>query len=164
LLPVSSNSSCLALQAQRQGLEIPVITCYNRSVGEILLIAPDWQFRALVRAQLIEEGYAVKALPSLEVALADLACGSARPRLAILDVSGLAIDAGALTDLWRLTGEASFILCGGILSRAALDRENLPPKAQVLLRPLRVGDLVKEVRKVLAWAEDETAAGRGPSE
>ena len=39
---------------------------------EIFLIAADWQFRALVRAQLLEEGFEVRSWPSLKAALQDL--------------------------------------------------------------------------------------------
>jgi len=122
-------------------------------VGEILLIAADWQLRALVRAQLLEEGYSVNALPSLEIALATLIRGGEQPRLTILDMQGIEIQARALSDLWRLTGEAPLILCGGVFSRAELSQDGIPP-AQVLLRPFCVGDLVEQVRKVLGCPGD----------
>jgi DNA-binding response OmpR family regulator len=118
-------------------------------VGEILLIAADWQFRALVRAQLLEEGYELRALPSVESALSSLVRGDEPPRLIILDMKAVNVEAGVLWDLWRLSGEAPLVLCGGALDRAMLGRENLPP-ARVLLRPFRVGDLVDEVRRM--WA------------
>ncbi len=136
-----------------QGLEILPGTCYNRGVGEILLIAADWHFRALVRAQLLDEGYAVRAWPSVEIALAYLVRGGEQPRLTILDAQGIDVDAQALSDLWRLIGGASLILCGGMLDRKTLSQEDLPPM-KVLLRPFRIGDLVEQVRKVLPWPGD----------
>lgn len=123
-------------------------------MGEILLIAADWQLRALVRAQLLEEGFDVRALPSLEIALARLLRSGGQPWLAIVDVQGLQVEARQLSDLWRLTGHAPLILCGGALGREALAQEGLPP-AEVLLRPFRVGDLVAQVRKVLACPEGD---------
>ena len=117
-------------------------------MAEILLIAADRHLRALVRAQLLDEGYAVRALPSLGIAMAYLARSGEQPRLTILDMQGLDIEAQALSDLWRLSGEAPLILCGGMLSRTALSQRGLPPTARVLLRPFRVGDLVEEVKKV----------------
>jgi DNA-binding response OmpR family regulator len=132
-------------------------------VGEILLIASDWRFRALVRAQLLDEGYAVRTLPSLEIALAYLMRGGKQPRLTILDAQGNEIEAQVLPGLWRVAREAPLVLCGGMLSRAALDQEGLPPTAQVLLRPFRVGDLVEEVQRVLACSGDETAAEKASS-
>jgi DNA-binding response OmpR family regulator len=122
-------------------------------VGEILLIAADWRLRALVRAQLLEEGYAVNALPSLELALATLIRGGEQPGLTILDMQGIEIQVRALSELWRLTGEAPLFLCGGAFGRAELSQEGMPP-AQVLLRPFRVGDLVEQVRKVLGCPGD----------
>jgi len=117
-------------------------------VGEILLIAADWQLRALVRAQLLEEGYQVRALPSLNVALASLLRGAEPPCLTIVDMQGCRIEPCALADLWRLAGQAPLIVCGGAASQATLARKDLPP-VQVLLRPFRVGDLVGQVRRAL---------------
>jgi DNA-binding response OmpR family regulator len=117
-------------------------------VAEILLIAADWQFRTLVRAQLLEEGLSVRSLPSLEVALADLLRGGEQPQLTILDVEEPHTEVRQLRDLWQLTNQAPLLLCGGILNRALLERDDLPP-AQVLLRPFRVGDIVERARELL---------------
>jgi DNA-binding response OmpR family regulator len=123
-------------------------------VGEILLIAADWQLRALVRAQLLEEGYAVRALPSLEIALAHLLRSGGQPRLTIVDTQGLQVEARQLAELRRLTGQTPLILCGGVSGGGALAQEGLSP-TEVLLRPFRVGDLVAQVRKVLACPEGD---------
>jgi DNA-binding response OmpR family regulator len=137
-------------------------------VGEILLIAADWQFRALVHAQLLEEGFQVRPVPSLEAALQDLILSGEQPRLTILDTKDLDLEAGAIADLLRLTGGASLVLCGDALSRSALRRAVLNRltldtapvgrSARVLLRPFRVGDLVREVRRLWACLEGEAAA------
>jgi DNA-binding response OmpR family regulator len=127
-------------------------------VDEILLIAADWQLRALVRAQLVEEGYEVMALPSLQIGLAHLVRCDGPPCLAIVDTRGAQVQAEQLTDLWRLSGEAPLILCGDAWSRGALTREGLPP-AEVLLRPFRVGNLVDQVRRLLACSGDDTPSG-----
>lgn len=127
-------------------------------MGKIWLIAADWQFRALVRAQLLEEGFKVRAVPSLEIALAYLIRGEEGPCLIILDLQGQDVEAPTVSDLWRLTGEAPLLLCGGALDRAALDQGSLPP-ARVLLRPFRLRDLVKEVRRMRSWP-----AGDAPAE
>ena len=127
-------------------------------MGEILLIAVDWQFRALVRAQLLEEGFEVRALPTLETALAYLARSGEQPDLTILDTQDVEIEGRALQDLWRLTGEVPYLLCGSALSQVPSSQEGMPP-ARLLLRPFRVGDVVQEVRRMLAcleigaWAE-----------
>ncbi len=137
------------LEDKRKGLEIPAGTWYNRSVGEILLIAADWQLRALVRAQLLEEGLEVRAWPSLEPALADLIRSGGQPRLSIVELQGSEGEGRLLADLWRLAGGAPLILCSGAIGRATLRQEGLPPVEAVLLRPFRVRDLVKQVRKVV---------------
>jgi hypothetical protein len=140
-------------------------------VGKIFLIAADWQCRALVRAQLLEEGFKVRPWPSLQAALQDLATSGEQAHLTILDTKDLDLETGATADLLRLMGETPLILCGDALSRssldklvarrATLDREGLPP-VSVLLRPFRVGDLMEAVRRVWACAEGnaETAASR----
>jgi DNA-binding response OmpR family regulator len=125
-------------------------------VGEILLIAADWQFRALVRAQLLEEGFSVEATRSLASALAHLAYSCQKPGLTILDVGSSSVEASSLQDLWQRTSQAPLILCAGAWSRNELTREGLPP-AQVLLRPFCVGDLVAQVRKVLACPADDVS-------
>lgn len=132
-------------------------------MGEILLIATDWQFRALVRAQLLEEGRQVRALPSLEIALAYLIRSGERPQLIIVDVQGMEREGQLLSNMCRLTSNVPLILCGGALSRSALERAVLHrvrlsqeelPSVRVLLRPFRVGDLMAEVRRFEAWPKD----------
>jgi hypothetical protein len=112
--------------------------------------------RALVRAQLLEEGYSVRALPSLEMAVAYLLRSEERPRLAIIEAEGIQAEARQVTELWLLTGQAPLILCVGALGRELLE-EDLPP-ARLLQRPFRVGDVVKEVRRVLECSESKPAA------
>lgn len=115
-------------------------------MGEILLIAADWRLRALVRAQLLEEGFEVRALPALEVALSHLSGGGERPGLIILDTQGVEFDAQAVSELWQLSAQAPLILCEGAWSRVDVCQEALTD-ARVLRRPFCVGDLVEEVRR-----------------
>jgi len=116
---------------------------------DVLLIAADWQFRRLVYAQLLEEGYSVLALPALETALAYLLRGGEPSRLTVLDLKGQEVTGQQLEDLAQLTGRAHLILCGGVMDRAMMTQAGLPP-ARVLVRPLTVADLVHEVRRVLS--------------
>jgi DNA-binding response OmpR family regulator len=125
-------------------------------VGEILLIAADWRLRALVRAQLLEEGFEVRALPALEVALAHLTGGGARPGLILLDTQGAAFDAQAVSALRQVSGQAPLILCGGAWSQVEAWQEGLTA-ARVLRRPFRVGDLVEEVRRNWGWVKDDVS-------
>ncbi|MFN2291923.1 MAG: hypothetical protein ACK2UC_12090 [Anaerolineae bacterium] len=121
-------------------------------MGVILLIAADWQFRALVRAQLLEEGYEVQAFPDLEVALFHLERGGSRPRLAIVDSQGQRIEPDAVSRLWELMDQGPLLLCAGLLDRGILDRAGMPP-ARLLVRPFCVGDVVTEVQRMGIWPQ-----------
>lgn len=136
-------------------------------MGKIFLIAADWQFRALVCAQLLGEGFEVRPWSSFQAALQDLIISGQRARLTILDIKDLDFEAGATGDFLRLMEDTPLILCGDALSqsslstlltsRAKVDQEG-PPPDRVLLRPFRVGDLVEEVRRVWACLEGEAKA------
>lgn len=126
-------------------------------MGEILLIAADWQFRALVRSELLEEGYRVTALPSLGYAVAFLRRTRERPQVIVLDARGMEVGAGALPELSSLTGESAIVFCDSRASRSVSAQEDAEP-AVVLLRPFTVGEVVEEVRKLIPWPEQ---AGRG---
>jgi DNA-binding response OmpR family regulator len=117
-------------------------------VDRILLIAADWHFRALVRAQLLEEGYEVTAFVCPETALVHLLRGGEPPHAIVVDVCELDGAAGPLADLGRVTGYVSLILCGGALDQADLTWQNWPPSS-VLRRPFRVRDVIEAVYNVL---------------
>ena len=137
-------------------------------MGKIFLIAADWQFRALVRAQLLEEGFEVRPWPSSKAALQDLIISGERARLTILDTKDLDFEAGATGDFLRLMGDTPLVFCGDALSQSSLSTlltsrakvgQEGPPPDRVLLRPFRVGDLVEEVQRVWACLEGEAKAG-----
>ena len=112
---------------------------------------------ALGSAQLLEQGYRVRALASAEDATAYLIRSGQQPRLTILDERGLPSDARQLSDLWQLTGHMPLVLCRGARRRGALTQGD-QSLARVLLRPFRVGDLVDRVRRVLACPEGDSTA------
>lgn len=56
-------------------------------VSQILIAGKDWQSRALLRAQLLEEGFEVEALEAIPEALAALGAGTNLPGLLIADIS-----------------------------------------------------------------------------
>jgi DNA-binding response OmpR family regulator len=133
-------------------------------VDAILLIAADWRFRTLIRAQLLEEGFEVSAWPSLEYALAHLLRGGEPPQLIILDVEGIEINARVVADVWQLASQAPLVVCAGAYSQAQLGQDGFPP-AQVLLRPFRVEDVVQQVWNVLGRSErEQTARGEDAAE
>jgi len=116
------------------------------------LIAADWQFRALIRAQLLEEGYEVQAFPALGVALFHLQNTGLQPALTIVDTHGLGVEPDALSRLLEATGQAPLLLCGGLLDRGLPGQEGMPP-AHLLVRPFRVGDVVAEVERLGIWPQ-----------
>jgi DNA-binding response OmpR family regulator len=123
-------------------------------VDEILLIAADWQFRALLRAQLLEEGFEVRSWPSLDYALAYLVRGGEPPQAIVLDAESVEVESRKVSDLWRSAGRVPLLLCAGASSRVELDRQELPP-ATVLTRPFRIRDIVRAVQRAASHARLE---------
>ena len=113
---------------------------------DVLLVAADWQSRTLVLAELQEAGYSVTAAPTLRHAYRALLGRRVHPKLIVLDVSGDE-DATppAVENLLALAPGSPMILLVGALDLAAWhvlqDRV-----AELLRRPLRVGDVVETVR------------------
>ena len=119
---------------------------------DILLVAADWQSRALLLAELQEAGYSVIAAPGLRHAYRALLGGKARPRLILLDASG---DEDAIPAYVEALGELApgallIVLVG------AYDLATWQPlrdhAAEVLRRPLTVGEAVEAVRRGLGRA------------
>jgi len=115
---------------------------------QILLAAADWQFRALVRAQLIEEGYEVTAVPGIEHALFLLIRRRIRPDLVIVDTVGQSVTPEHLADLRRLLDDTPALICTGVYQRGAFDFTALG-FPHILVRPFRVGEVVRAVRQVI---------------
>lgn len=126
-------------------------------MGEIVLIAADWQFRTLVRAQLLEQGYVVRALASVEDALKELIQNEIVVGLILVDRHGTPLRAQALSDLWRLAGRPAVILCAEAWGPEDRWEDGLPP-AQLVRRPLRVGDLVAQVRRAVGCPEGSSSS------
>ena len=122
---------------------------------ELLLVAADGRTRALLLAELQEAGYNVVALPSLEVALAALATGRVDPALVVLDVQGdPRADRRGIGQLLNfLEEDIPLVLVVGAYDVQAL--APLRPRAAVWLsRPLRVGDVVAAVRRILGDTDE----------
>src|SRR5271157_2543024 len=73
---------------------------YTVCVAQVLLSGKDWQARALLRAQLIEEGVSVEAYETVDEALAHLEWCFPLPALLIADIS---TSDGPTTDVEHLT-------------------------------------------------------------
>lgn len=120
-------------------------------MAEILLISHEWQTRALVKAQLEEEGHQVTGVALLAEAVGRLTQGQASFGLVILDTLGQPCDEGSLARLREAAASASIIVLTGPYDLAqgdfgALDFQHM------LVRPFFIGDLVRLVAQVFGNA------------
>ena len=117
----------------------------------ILLIATDWRERAFILAALEEQGYDVRALPGIVVAIGFLVRRPhVRPILVILDPSeDVDVTERTLADLRTLTEGAPWIVITPV-TRALVGESFLSEVgATQLPRPVRVGDLITRVEELL---------------
>jgi hypothetical protein len=111
----------------------------QESPPDIVLFAVEWQPRALIRAQLLEDGLTVVATDTWPMMRRHLRPGS-KPRLAIVDLSGLPNPEGVLNDL-RLLMKPDRVLvltAIGTVETDTIERLGF----QVLTRPIAIKDIV----------------------
>lgn len=113
---------------------------------EVVLLGVEWQPRALIRAQLIEDGFdvlATDAWPMMRHLVR-----SRKPRLAIIDLQGLAEPRTVLDDLGALMTPARVLVltAAGTLAPAEIERAGF----RVLQRPIAIGDVVKAAAEATA--------------
>ena len=115
-------------------------------MARLVLVAKNWKTRALLRAQLLEEGMQVEAHESLEDTLQDLAVSL--PALLVADLTA-SNDAGA--DMHRLASWASRVptwIIASCSSRVAADLEGRGFE-RIFYRPVDVGELVGFIKQRL---------------
>jgi len=117
------------------------------SPPDIVLLATEWQPRALLRAQLIEEGFEVVATDTWTAARRSLRPGS-KPLLVIVDLLGLAEPDRVLGDL-RVLMKSERVL---VLAAAGtvLPDAIAPLGFHVIRRPVQIGDIAGEVTRIVA--------------
>ena len=118
-------------------------------VTQVLLAGKDWQARALLRAQLIEEGVSVEAYETVAEALAQLELRSVLPALLIADITAsdhpsaeverLANWAGRIP-VWVIASHSSSVKCG-------LEGHGFE---MLLIRPVDLGKLVRQIQQRLS--------------
>ena len=113
---------------------------------EIVFLAVEWQPRALIRAQLIEEGWEVVATSSWPVMRRHLRAG-AKPRLAIVDLKDLPDPQSVLRDLRVLMKPERVLVLSAMGTMPAADIAGLG--FRVIPRPFVIEELVRVVRNVL---------------
>ena len=118
-------------------------------MNRILLAGKDWQARALLRAQLLEEGFDVDAHETIADALATLPLAANVPDLFIADISA-SDDPSA--DVDALSAWSRRIPIWVIASRTYIVEKGLRGHGfeVILLRPVNVGELVDQIKRRLA--------------
>jgi hypothetical protein len=109
---------------------------------DIVLLGTKWQTRALLRAQLIEEGFEVLATDTWPMMRQYLGPGE-KPRLAIVDLQGLPDPERVLNDLSILMKPDRVLVLTAMDTVApdAIERLGF----RVLKRPVSIGDVVTAV-------------------
>jgi len=117
-------------------------------VSQILIAGKDWQARALLRAQLLEEGFEVEAYETIPEALATLESRTNLPDLFIADISA-SDDPSA--DVEALSAWSRKIPTWVIASRSYIVEKGLRGRGfeVILLRPVDVGELVDQIKQRL---------------
>ena len=118
-------------------------------IPTLLLIAADWQSRALAVAELQDRGYDVMALPGLRYAVKALVDERVVPLLIVLDVHD---DEDAtprrVEQLLDLAPDAPLILIVGVYDRATWEPLRVRAAAW-LQRPVSVGEVAEAVERVM---------------
>ncbi len=117
-------------------------------MSQILIAGKDWQARALLRAQLLEEGFEVEAYETIPEALATLESRTNLPDLFIADISA-SDDPSA--DVEALSAWSRKIPTLVIASRSYIVEKGLRGRGfeVILLRPVDVGELVDQIKQRL---------------
>lgn len=118
----------------------------RRDGPDILLLGAEWPARALLRAQLIEDGHDVVAADAWPVARHYFRDG-AKPRVLIVDLHGLPDPATVLAELPALTPPSRTLV---IAALGTLSADEIRAKGfQVMSRPAAVGEIAAAVARML---------------
>ncbi|MBI3048160.1 MAG: hypothetical protein HYY76_07585 [Acidobacteria bacterium] len=117
---------------------------------DVALIGPEWPSRALLRAQLVEEGYSVVATDAWPIPRPYLRRGMT-PRLLIIDLHGLA-DPETVLDEVAAVLPPDRVLVVTALGTLAPDRVR-GRGFNLVTRPATVGAIVAAAAAVLRRAE-----------
>jgi DNA-binding NtrC family response regulator len=113
---------------------------------DIAVIGPEWPIRALLRAQLLEEGYEVVATDAWPFPRQFLRSGM-KPRLVIVDLHGLAGPDEVLAELGALIPPARVLVVTALGTLAVDDIRRMG--FHVIPRPARIAEIVAVVNDLL---------------
>jgi len=117
-------------------------------VAQVLLAGKDWQSRALLRAQLIEEGASVEAYETVEEALAQLEWSFPLPALLIADISASDHPSADIKSLaiWAKRIPIWIIASHTLSVKGGLEGRGFET---LLFRPVDMGKLVQQIQQRL---------------
>jgi CheY-like chemotaxis protein len=118
-------------------------------MAKVLLVGKDWQARALLRAQLIEEGVSVEAYETVNDALAQLEWSFPLPALLIADIfasNSPTADVECLT-IWAKRIPIWLIASHTLTVKGGLEGRGFET---ILFRPVDMGKLVEQIKQRLA--------------
>lgn len=120
----------------------PMLYCRAGRAGMpvVFVIARDWTLRTSVRAELLEAGIHALGMESPDDAGRALASGQF-PAVVVLEATAGLADDPAIPEL------VARVPTVAVASHA--EKIDLPPVAAVIYRPVRIGDIVKQVRELL---------------
>ena len=117
---------------------------------DIVLLGADWQPRALIRAQLIEESFEVVATDTWSMMRRHLRVGS-KPRLAIVDLQNLPDPSNVLNQLRVFMEPDHVLVLTAIGTMPATDIKAMG--FHVVSRPIAIEDVVAAAAKAIRGAE-----------
>jgi DNA-binding response OmpR family regulator len=114
---------------------------------DVLLVAWQWRPRVLLNAQLIEQGFTVRATDGWDEAELHLLARRADPPLVVFDLDGEPHPSASLHTLVRLVPADRVLI---LTASAALPEEGVRAIGfgRVLARPFSVADVVREVTAI----------------
>jgi CheY-like chemotaxis protein len=114
----------------------------RQTATDVLLLAVNWRPRALLRAQLLEEGFSVLAVDSWSDARDALHKGP-KPRLVVVDLEGLPQARDVLQELRELESPLRVLVIDSLAAVPSDDIERWGFRS--VKRPLRIKDIVDAV-------------------
>jgi len=117
-------------------------------VKQVLVAGKDWQARALLRAQLLEEGLAVEAYETISDALAALPPATNLPDLLVADISA---SDDPTADVEALAAWSRKIPVWIVASRTYVVEKGLRGHGfeMIWLRPVEIGEMVGQIKRRL---------------
>ncbi len=118
----------------------------DRVLPDVVLLGAEWRVRALLRAQLIEEGYEVIATDAWPDMRRHLRQGR-KPRLAVVDLKALP-DPRTVLEALRVLMKPQRVL---VLTASATvsDRDLAGLGFRVIQRPVRIAEIVSAIRDLV---------------